>query len=56
MLHIQFEAVVFDAGSQSYFVYYNGCAEGYPARERVTINLAVFPVAELAKLPLRPAR
>ena len=47
--------MIYEPKSQSYFVYYNGAASGDPAQERVTINLAVFPAAELAKLRLLPA-
>ena len=34
----------------------SGAASGYPAHERVTINLAVFSRAELEELPLNAAR
>ncbi|MBI1917234.1 MAG: hypothetical protein HYS12_21220 [Planctomycetes bacterium] len=54
--YCQGPSVIYQAESKSYFVYYNGAAAGYPATERVTINLAVFPAADLEKLRLLPAR
>src|SRR6185369_11571729 len=53
--YCQGPSVIYQAESKSYFEYYNGAAAGYPTMERVTLNLAVFPAADLAKLRLLPA-
>jgi len=52
--YCQAPSVLYDAKSQAYFVYYNGSNRN-DDQERVTINLAIFPAAELAKLRLLPA-
>jgi predicted GH43/DUF377 family glycosyl hydrolase len=54
--YCQAPTVLYDPPSRSYFVYYNGATSGEPDKERVTINLAVFPEADLTKLRLLPAR
>jgi len=54
--YCQAPSVVYEPKSQSYFVYYNGATGGGPNDEFVTINLAVFPAADLAKLRLLPPR